>query len=202
MRLSAMLNDLLDLSRVDALGAQAFTVKPMAMMPAIQRAVQLVSTPGSRRTIRLHAPSSVPRVHGNAGKLEQVVINLLSNAIKYSPIDSPVSLTVAADADGKRWHIHVADGGIGLSDADQAKLFTRFFRANPNGPVQGTGLGLVIAKELIERMGGEITVRSAPGNGSTFTVTLLACTDTAAPSTSGHGPHLTTPETLDIRGKS
>jgi len=202
MRLSTMLNDLLDLSRVDALGAQAFTVKPMAMMPAIQRAVQLVSAPGAKRTIRLQVPTSVPRVHGHAGKLEQVVINLLSNAIKYSPADSPVSLTVEADPDGSRWHIHVSDEGIGLPEADQAKLFTRFFRANPNGPVQGTGLGLVIAKELIERMGGEVTLRSTPGQGSTFTVTLLACADVPAPSPPGHTPPPTIPQTVETRGQT
>jgi signal transduction histidine kinase len=180
MRLSAMLNDLLDLSRVDALGSQAFTVKPMALMPVVQRAVQLVSMPGMRRGIQLQLPKQAVRVHGNPAKLEQVIINLLSNAIKYSATDSPVSLAVEADPVGERWHVHVTDQGIGLSEADQAKLFTRFFRANPNGPIPGTGLGLVIAKELIERMGGEVTVRSELGKGSMFTITLLACADVGA----------------------
>ena len=172
MRLSTLLNDLLDLSQMDAMGAHAFPVGPVGLEGVMQRAVQVAVMPGSGRSIEVQLPPGSPRVQGNATKLEQVLINLLSNAIKYSPGGGVVRLRAEADAASGACRIAVSDTGLGLSEAHRARLFTRFFRADPSGPIPGTGLGLVIVKELVERMGGHIDVESELGVGTTFILTL------------------------------
>lgn len=175
MRLSALLNDLLDLSQMDTLGSQAFANSRVSLSGVIHTAVQVARPPGSDRQIVLDLPEADVCVQGHSGKLEQVLINLLSNAIKYSPDGGEVTLRVNVDQPSSTAHLSVTDRGLGLSDAHQARLFTRFFRADPGGPIPGTGLGLVIVKELVERMGGRISVQSRLGAGSTFTVSLQLC---------------------------
>jgi signal transduction histidine kinase len=170
MRLSALLNDLLDLSQMDTVGAHAFPLGPVDLGEVMQSAVQVVLVPGGGREIRVTAPAAATWVTGHGAKLEQVLINLLSNALKYSPDGGPVTLAALTTTDGVA--VAVTDQGLGLTEEQQAKLFTRFFRADPSGPIPGTGLGLVIVKELVERMGGRVEVRSRPGEGSTFTLHL------------------------------
>jgi signal transduction histidine kinase len=106
-------------------------------------------------------------------RLRQVLANLVENAIKYSP-GGPI--TVSAAGDGRSVRIEVADSGIGIPERDQQRIFERFVRLDPalSRGVGGTGLGLYICRELVERMGGRITVRSREGVGSTFTVELPA----------------------------
>jgi CheY-like chemotaxis protein len=101
-----------------------------------------------------------------------ILTNLLSNAHKYTPHGGQID--VVARRDGDRVRVDVRDSGIGMTPEEQAKLFTRFFRADNTMTAEegGTGLGLVITRSLIEMHGGEITVRSAPGKGSTFSFTL------------------------------
>lgn len=175
VRLGALLNDLLDLSHMDALGAQAFLTEPVALREVVHKAVQIAVPPQSQRTITIDVPDPSPSALAHPQKLEQVLINLLSNALKYSPDGGPVHVTVLQDDLDRlegRVSIAVQDQGMGLSEADQQRLFTRFFRAQPQGPIPGTGLGLVIVKELVERMGGSIHVCSRLGQGSTFTLRL------------------------------
>ncbi len=172
MRLSAMLNDLLDLSQMDVMGSHAFSPSAMPLNEALRKAVEVAVPPGSTRSIQLKLSEESVQVMGHPQKLEQVLINLLSNALKYSPQGGAVELQSTIDRSQQRAHIAVIDHGIGLSPEHQARLFTRFFRADPTGPISGTGLGLVIVKELVERMGGTIAVHSVLGQGSTFTVSL------------------------------
>ncbi len=179
MRLSAMLNDLLDLSQMDVMGGHAFTLSAVNLNEALRKALQVAVPPGSPRTIDLRLVDAGLRVWAHPQKLEQVLINLLSNALKYSPQGGTVMLEATIEEETRRAHILVSDQGIGLSPEHQARLFTRFFRADPSGPIPGTGLGLVIVKELVERMGGTIGVRSALGQGSTFTVSLPLCESTS-----------------------
>ena len=183
VRLPALLNDLLDLSQMDTVGAHAFPLGPVDLGEVMQRAVQVVLVPGGGREIRVTAPPAATWVRGHGAKLEQVLINLLSNALKYSPDGGPVTLAAASTAQGIA--VAVTDQGLGLTEDQQAKLFTRFFRADPSGPIPGTGLGLVIVKELVERMGGRVEVRSRPGEGSTFTVHLCLA---GAPDPAGLAP--------------
>lgn len=175
MRLSAMLNDLLDLSHMDVMGGHAFAVGPVRLNDAMQKAIGVAVPPGSGRNIELVPAAEDATVMAHPQKLEQVLINLLSNAVKYSPQGGSVTMTARVEGSPPRAHIAITDQGIGLSPEHQARLFTRFFRADPSGPIPGTGLGLVIVKELVERMGGTIAVHSTLGQGSTFTVSLALC---------------------------
>jgi len=111
-------------------------------------------------------------VIGDKQRLAQVIDNLLSNALKFTPSGGSVGISVIAREDTVL--IEVEDSGIGISAADQKKLFTRFFRteAAMRKAIKGTGLGLSIVKAIVEGHGGEITVESAEGKGATFRIAL------------------------------
>ena len=102
----------------------------------------------------------------------QILTNLLSNAHKYTPEEGPINLSV--EVVGPVACIAVTDSGIGLSTEEQARLFTRFYRARNAATegIDGTGLGLAITRSLVEMQGGKIQVTSEPGHGSTFRFTL------------------------------
>lgn len=117
--------------------------------------------------------------------MTQVFTNLASNAHKYTPAGGQITVTATFTQQVVR--VAVQDSGIGLSRHEQTQLFTKFFRAK-NRTVQevgGTGLGLVITRTLVERHGGKLVVDSAPGQGSTFSVTLPRADRPADP---GVGP--------------
>ena len=102
--------------------------------------------------------------------VEQILGNLFSNAVKYSPAEAPIVLELDADAERVLCTLH--DHGIGIEDAEQARIFERFYRA-PNARTHpGSGLGLNIARHLARIQGGDLTVRSTPGQGSAFTLSL------------------------------
>jgi two-component system phosphate regulon sensor histidine kinase PhoR len=105
---------------------------------------------------------------GDRSRIEQVLVNLIDNAIKYSPDGGEVSVSTAASAHGVR--VEVRDTGIGIPATEQGSVFEKFYRGSLAGqPVgAGTGLGLYICRELVQRMGGTIGVESDPGQGSTF----------------------------------
>jgi len=104
--------------------------------------------------------------------LRQVLTSVLDNAVKYSPEGGRVKITLSRSE--RRARIAVADEGIGIPEEAQARIFEKFFRADPSlrRGIGGTGLGLYIARALTEKMGGTIRVVSTPGSGSTFTVEL------------------------------
>jgi two-component system phosphate regulon sensor histidine kinase PhoR len=113
-------------------------------------------------------------VVGDTDRIRQVLVNLLDNAVKYSPHGGAVHVTAVRE--GRSVRIAVADEGIGIERAEQERVFERFYRSDPNLEQSpgGTGLGLYIARELVERMGGRIAVESEPGGGSTFSFVLPA----------------------------
>lgn len=117
-------------------------------------------------------PPRLPAIWADPARVTQILTNLLSNAHKYTPAGG--SIAVAAWGEGDEVRIEVRDTGIGLTPAEQERLFTKFFRSgNPEArQVSGTGLGLAITKSLVELHGGSMSVRSAPGEGSTFGFTL------------------------------
>jgi PAS domain S-box-containing protein len=125
--------------------------------------------------LRVEASSGdLPLVAVDPLKLRRVLSNLLDNASKYSPQGGTVVLRVEAGDGSLR--ISVSDQGLGIPLGEQGRIFEKFYRVDPQlaRGVGGTGLGLYICRELVERMGGEIEVDSAPGRGSTFTVELPA----------------------------
>jgi two-component system, OmpR family, phosphate regulon sensor histidine kinase PhoR len=120
--------------------------------------------------LRVEAEENVPPVSGDPDQLRQVLSNLLDNAIKYSPQGGDVELRL--NRNGQFARIEVVDCGLGIPRDEQERIFEKFYRLDPalTRGVNGTGLGLYISKELVERMNGRISVDSEPGRGSTFVV--------------------------------
>jgi PAS domain S-box-containing protein len=120
--------------------------------------------------IEVEIPDDVGALSGDRDRLQQVLVNLLDNAVKYG--ESPV--TVCADRVDGVIRISVADAGSGIALAEQSRIFQKFYRADPQLTrwPGGTGLGLYISRELTERMGGSLDLRSEPGAGATFVVEL------------------------------
>jgi signal transduction histidine kinase len=116
---------------------------------------------------------------GDRGKLRQVLFNLLSNAYKYSTAPSAVTVRLLRD-DGDdevgggvaRVGLAVTDRGIGMTPEQAARVFERFYRADPSGTVLGTGLGMSIVREIVQLHGGQVALDSQPGEGTTATVWL------------------------------
>jgi signal transduction histidine kinase len=131
--------------------------------------------------IVLDLAGALPPVAADRDKARQVLVNLVENAIKYSPDGGEVELGVRAGPGTV--HFFVRDNGLGIPSDEQTRIFDKFYRLDPDMTrgVGGTGLGLYICRELVERMGGQISVRSEPGAGSTFTFDL--------PRAESIGPH-------------
>jgi signal transduction histidine kinase len=125
-----------------------------------------------RLSLELSCEPSLPSVAADVEKLRHVLANLVENAVKYSPGGGRVTVSVER-MDG-RVRFAVSDEGVGIPDDDQRRIFEKFHRLDPNltAGVSGSGLGLYICREFVEKMNGRISVASAPGEGSTFTVEL------------------------------
>jgi signal transduction histidine kinase len=123
-------------------------------------------------TLTTALPSEGLVVNGDARQLARVLMNLLSNAVKFTPSGGQV--TVTAEAPGGWAVVSVADTGIGIPDADRDELFTRFFRASnaTKRAIPGTGLGLAIVQTIIAGHGGELSLQSQEGTGTTVSVRL------------------------------
>ncbi len=176
--LNRLLSDLLDLSRIEA-DRLELDVKPCELAEILAQLGSAFEPQAAERGLELviETPERLPwRFETDAVRLRQVLSNLLSNAIKYTE-SGEVRLTVSnAGEDGAAETVlvlRVADTGAGISEADQRRLFQRFTRldASAERPA-GFGLGLSITRQLTELMGGEVSVRSRPGEGSVFTVRL------------------------------
>jgi signal transduction histidine kinase len=134
------------------------------------------ATGPQRRTKHLrYDTSACPRelaVRADPEKLRQILLNLLSNAVKFT--DDGGAIAIACGADHRTVRIHVKDTGIGIAADQQEKIFEPFVQVDRrlNRPMEGTGLGLAISRELARGMGGELTVESRVGEGSTFTLSL------------------------------
>jgi len=168
-----VVNDILNLSKVEA-GALEVTLGAVSAGEVAEAVADSLRTVAGERAITLRLTDDAPRmVRADAGRLRQVLLNLMDNAIKYSPRGSAVE--VAVRGDDREVCVEVTDHGPGVSDDDQTRLFKEFSRIRHAGArVAGAGLGLALAKALVEAMGGEIGVRSRPGSGSTFWLSLPA----------------------------
>jgi signal transduction histidine kinase len=174
-RLLGLINDLLDLSRMEAgrLDLHRTSLDLARLIPEVAGTLRPLIE-AKRQRLRLDLSEALPAVWADADRVTQILTNLISNAHKYTLAEG--SITVAARRDDGFVRVDVSDTGIGLSPEDQAQLFTRFFRAHDRSSqaAGGTGLGLVITRLLVELHGGRITVSSAPGQGSTFSFSLPA----------------------------
>jgi PAS domain S-box-containing protein len=172
-----LIEDVLDLSRIEA-GNLKVNVEPVDAKRVVDEALELVSQAMSTSRIRLqrtHVPDTGEApvlVQADKTRLTQVMVNLLTNAIKYNVPQGLVRVHVDASAAG-RTRIEVSDTGRGMSAVQLSRIFEPFNRlGQEQSGIQGTGIGLVITKRLIELMGGELGVQSEQGMGSRFTVTL------------------------------
>jgi two-component system phosphate regulon sensor histidine kinase PhoR len=125
-----------------------------------------------KNTVMLQAPTSMPPLHCDEALLRQVLVNLVENAVKYSPEGRRVDLLIGQEPGWVRFE--VVDEGIGIPASEHERIFEKFYRldAAMSRGVGGSGLGLYISREIVMQMGGTLTVRSTPGEGSTFTVVL------------------------------
>ncbi|MDO9235475.1 MAG: ATP-binding protein [Aquabacterium sp.] len=171
----AILNELLDLARIEARRGQDFKLELVDLADVVQSVVADFKPPLGRDTPLVDASIVPMPVHVDTHKLQQAVLNVLSNAYKYSPDGGPVTVRYfVADAEQARYRfgVEIQDQGIGLSPEHLARLGERFFRADKSGNIPGTGLGVTIVKELIELMGGHMQVDSTLGKGTTVTLWL------------------------------
>ena len=172
--LLSILNDILDISQLEA-GKLQVSPEPVDLLQLIAEvgALMRVQAQAKGLTMRVAVSPEVPRwVRADGTRVKQILFNLLSNAVKFSNRGN-VELAASVGATGAL-EFRVTDTGIGMDDATLARLFQRFMRADESTSRRhgGTGLGLEISRDLARVMGGDITVRSAPGAGSSFTVTL------------------------------
>jgi signal transduction histidine kinase/HAMP domain-containing protein len=172
-RLQDLIEDLLTLSAIEA-GTFTTVAVPTNLLEVITRAAEdaapAVASKGLTLTTAL--PDNDLAVKGDAGQLAQVITNLLSNAVKFTLAGGQVRVT-AEVADG--WAVvRVTDTGIGIPDADKKDLFTRFFRASnaTKQAIPGTGLGLAIVQTIIAGHGGQMTLESQEGQGTTVSLRL------------------------------
>jgi signal transduction histidine kinase len=168
-RLGRLVDELLDLSRLLA-GKFRLEVEWVDLGELVREVSERLLGPGSPPPVRVDL-DIVQRVAGRWDRLrvEQVFTNLLSNAMKYGA-GRPIE--VAATSNGRVASLRVTDHGVGIAVEDQRRIFERFERAASTSHVPGLGLGLFIALQIVEAMGGTIRVASAIGQGSTFTVEL------------------------------
>ena len=172
-RLNAMIDDLLDTSRIES-GSLELIPKDLDVGQEIKDVVRSMETLLDEKQIllSLDIPAGLPMVRADKLRFSQVIFNLLSNACKYSPVGAAAA--IAAREKGRLIQIEVSDAGMGISKADQSRLFTKFFRADNSSTREtyGTGLGLFISRHIIEAHGGSIWVESEEGRSTTVSFTL------------------------------
>lgn len=180
-RMHRLIRDLLDVAQIDA-GRLAIEPRPVNAASLLDDAVELASPLAIERGVRLSSGSVVGSdfVRADPERVLQVLSNLISNAIKFSKPGSEV--TIGAERDGRDVVLRVLDRGKGIAPDEIAHVFDRFWRAR-DGSREGAGLGLAIARGIVESHGGRIWVESVLGEGSTFYFTLPA-----ADTTGGHVP--------------
>lgn len=166
--LARLLNELLDLSRIEMRAGKDFEIRPQPLAPIIRHACSALLTPENPRDITIRIPEDLPDVALDAEKFEQVLINVLSNSLKYSSRDAPVELWVdlRETATGRQACVHIKDCGIGMTPEQVERIFERFYRADKNSAISGAGLGMTLVKEIIEMHGGRVEVEGELGKGT------------------------------------
>jgi len=171
----AIINDILWVARIEA-GRLELAMSEDDLSKIVADVVRdfVLSARERRQSVEYRPPECAVRMKGDVPKLRMVLENLLSNASKYTPSGGRITVTLRAEPGQKRAVLSVADTGVGIAKDDLSRLFVKFSRVpNPlSDEVGGSGLGLYLAREIVTLHEGMIDVESAPGEGTTFTVTL------------------------------
>jgi signal transduction histidine kinase len=174
--LLALINDILDLSKIEA-GRMELQLEDFVLAPLIDGAVKTIEPLAAKNENRVavSCDAAIGSLHADQMRLRQALLNLMSNANKFTERGTITIHARQAQENGRDWvTIAVADTGIGMTPEQMGKLFQEFSQADASTTRKcgGTGLGLAISKRLCQMMGGDITVESEPGKGSVFTVRL------------------------------
>jgi phosphoglycerate-specific signal transduction histidine kinase len=198
-----LINEVLDISRIEA-NRQTLSLEPVRVDEVVQETLSLIRPLAAQRGCSIEEPAAVDaawHVHADRQRLAQVLLNLLSNAAKYNRPGG--SIGVAAEADENRVRIVVRDTGPGIAPEKLEQLFVPFERLGAElSDVEGTGLGLALSKRLVEAMGGELTVASVVGEGSTFTIVLPRTTAASANGGSASQVHIPADRSATANGRA
>jgi signal transduction histidine kinase/CheY-like chemotaxis protein len=178
--LLTLINELIDIARIES-GDLSLSVEPVLVCPLIQESSQLMAPIAAERSIRIiqDCPHPALAMRADKQRLSQVLINLISNAIKYNHRDGTVTIACREEGTGHA-SIVVSDTGPGISPENMKLIFVPFERLGAEQTVvEGTGIGLPLARALTEAMHGQLTAASVPGQGSAFTVSLARAPDLA-----------------------
>jgi signal transduction histidine kinase len=179
-RLSDMVEQILEFAGIQS-GQRGMTLRAVPIPPLLHDVVSASSAliDAARLRVEFELPDALPPVLGDEPALRRVFQNLISNAIKYG--EGGGSIVLRASTNGSQVTISVIDRGIGIAPAEQARIFDPFYRAADvvAAQIQGAGLGLSLVKRIVEAHGGKIEVKSTPGAGSEFIVTLPAAASDA-----------------------
>lgn len=182
-KLESLVLNILEASRIEAGRADGDGIADVGSIVARIVEDSLASRPD--RVVRMRPPAVPCSVRGSAVWVERAVSNLLANAIKYSPDEEPVDVSISVSGDAVL--VAVTDRGPGIAAEAQERIFERFERLEETRTQTGTGLGLYITRRLARAMGGDVSVSSMPGAGSTFVLRLPLAPAGATPSTSVSG---------------
>jgi signal transduction histidine kinase/CheY-like chemotaxis protein len=177
--LLALINELIDTARIES-GDLSLSMEPVALQPLVEEATQLMTPLAAERDIQITATCTNPGLAALADRqrLSQVLVNLISNAVKYNRRGGAITVT-CHDRDPGHGVIVITDTGPGIAAGDLDRIFEPFERlAAGQTTIEGTGIGLPLARSLTEAMDGRLTAVSTPGQGSAFTITLPRTADT------------------------
>ncbi len=174
-RLVRLINDLLDLSRIES-GVLQWRDVYVEINDVVRSAMDSVQPLAVKKgvTVRGTTADGLPEIRADRDRIMQVVMNLLSNAVKFTPEGGTISLATSRTEHPPEVSVAISDTGRGIPPDELESIFEKFHRSDDalTGSVEGTGLGLAIAREIIDHYGGRIWATSEPGRGSTFTFTL------------------------------
>lgn len=169
-RLNYMVEEAAEMLTLDA-GTVELDLAPHSVQEIVQDTLKELKSMLGNRPIELRLPETLPRVQVDAARTREILVRLLENAHKYSPVDQPI--VISAERRGRAVEVSVADRGSGVDEFEKTVIFDKFYRGKDHRyRVQGTGMGLAIAKALVEAHRGSIDVTSQLGKGSVFSFTL------------------------------
>src|SRR5688500_5229018 len=178
-RLGRLVDQLLDLSRLES-GEVPLRIEQLPLQPLVADLISEidVALPGRGVEVRNDVPFDLPALSADRERVHQVLFNLVDNAVRFTPTGG--SVTVSARRRNGSVEVAVSDTGAGIPPEHLPRLFERFYRADPaRGRGEGgTGIGLAIARSVVEAHGGQIRAESRPGHGSIFTFDLPAADGT------------------------